>query len=418
MALRIIDGVPGAGKTYYAVWHLIYNYFKKVFLEEKPEYGFWVNLLYALLPFLAPVRKYEYQLDKDCLIITNIDGFKPEHVDLRKEIQKAGLSARAHIEADPDLTPKRRESLLEKLDPVAEFFSFRYQEWYKEDKPQIVYVIDEAQRYFRKGSERVLRDRGVFDYFEYHRHWGQDIYLVTQNVRKLPFDLTSLPEYIVTAVPRIRTVGRGFKYHWLSSGDTIKKEVRRKDQGVFALYKSMDKSEAETIKNPMLKTIGMAFLGSFLVCYIGYRYFTSRGSQPAGNETTASVSLDPAVADPSSVSAAPSYIPIIGGGSRPVEPVPPPQSRYVAFVPLKSRIAEILLRDGRYSRKIFYVWRGNIIPAESFPYKTVYLGKEHYAVLDYDLFDFIFSDGSGSDDGEGNYTDDRPRDVIIQVAGS
>jgi hypothetical protein len=313
MALRVIDGVPGSGKTFYAVRHLALHYFRK-----SPLTGL-------------------YHLDRDCLIVTNIDGFKPEHLGLQGEIEKAGAAARAKIESS-DLTERRKDAALEKLDPVAEFFSYEYQERFKEDKPPLVYVIDEAQRYFRKGMDRVLKERRVFDYFEYHRHWGQDIYLVTQNVRKLPADIVYLPEYIVCAVPRSRSIGIGFKYHWVSSGETIKTETCRADPEIFDLYQSMD--------------------------------------------VDASVP-EPAAVEPASSSG--SYVPVVSSG--PAAEPEEIQPHYVVFLPLDSIT---LYTGGRMTTH--YVWRGHYFLPRDFPHKTVVRAGRRHAVLDYDLFTVIFSD--------------------------
>ncbi len=201
MAIRIIEGVPGSGKTYYAVRHLAKHYFSKQ-------------------------KDGSYELSKPCTLITNIDSFQPDHLSLQDEIKHAG--------------------------GVEHFFSFDYQEKFKEGKEQLVYIIDEAQRFFRKG-QRNLND--VFSYFEYHRHWGQDIYLVTQNARKLPPDIVYLTEYLIVAAPRTRSILGEFKYKWVSEGEIIKREGFRPDQGVFSLYKSMDIGESEKIKNPVMKTV-------------------------------------------------------------------------------------------------------------------------------------------------------------------
>jgi len=359
MALRVIDGVPGSGKTFYAVRHLAKNYFKK-----DAETGV-------------------YELARDCIIITNIDDFKPDHVDLKKEIDIAGLAALARIDSSSG-TDIQKERARDKIDPVAEFFSIEYQEKYKEGKLQIVYVIDEAQRFFRKGSDRALRERKVFDYFEYHRHWGQDIYLVTQNVKKLPPDIVYLPEYIISAQPRVRTAGFGFKYYWMSSGENIKTESCRPDKAVFALYKSMDKAEQEKIKNPMLKKIGLAFLFSLVVLFCGYKYFASKYQPDVSSTVSSSV---PSVSPLGS-----SFIPI-------GEPQRPPEPRYIVFVPL-SKVTLYAYND----EKSLYVWRGAFISAAKFPHKTVYMSGRRYAVLDYELFDFIFGD-----------SEDRPKDFIVQV---
>jgi len=389
MALRVIDGVPGSGKTFYAVWHLAFKYFKK-----EPRYTFLQELFYTLFSFLRPPVEQKYILDKDCLIITNIDNFKPDHVDLAAEIRRAGDLARQALLDDRSLNDRERDRRLDQLDPVAEFFSYSYQKQYKQGKPSLVYVIDEAQVFFRKGQEKALKEKYVYRYFEYHRHWGQDIYLVTQNVKKLPSDIVYLPEYIISAVPRVRSLGPGFRYHWISSGERIKTEVRRPDQAVFALYKSMDVAEQEKIKNPVLKTVALALVGAGAILFFGFSYFTDRFG---GNKEEI-----PTVSHSSSVPApAPSfesYIPV--GDSDRFRP-PPPVPRYVVFLPL-----DRLTTYSGGTMRTLYVWRGRMMPAKSFPHDTFRMAGQLYAVLDYDLFDFMF----GSDE-------DRPTDFIVQIAG-
>lgn len=227
MAVRLIDGVPGGGKTYYAVRHLAKTYFRK------NDEGF-------------------YEIDKPCVIVTNIDGFKPAHLKLSDEINKAGGDLRV-------------------------FFSEEYQKKFTEQQSdQIVYVIDEAQKLFRK-NDRTLND--VFSYFEYHRHFGHDIYLITQNVKKIHTDITLLAEYVISATPRVRSLAGEFKYNWFSGGEKLKREVFKPDKGVFALYKSMDKSESEKISNPIMKTVGIVMVAAFLVVGGGYWWFKGKWGQ-------------------------------------------------------------------------------------------------------------------------------------------
>lgn len=332
MALRIIEGVPGSGKSFYAVHHVAKIYFK---------YNKGLDL---------------YEQVKDCTIITNIDSFKPRHLNLKKEISDAGS--------------------------VAKFFSYDYQEQYKEGKPPLVYIIDEAQRFFRKG-DKGLND--VYSYFEYHRHWGQDIYLVTQNVRKLPPDIVYLPEYVIKALPRVRSMMGEFKYHWISEREVIKRESVRPDQAVFALYKSMDVTEQEKIKNPVMVTVGKALLFSVVVLYGGYHYIMSRWSpsEPSPDSSVSSESASP-------LSLGDGIIPI--GGKRDEEP---PPRRYYVFQPLISivRGQRVLL----YSA-LTYAY----IPIEEYPYKVLYKGGKWYAVYDMEHFSVLYPD-----------EEERPRDVFI-----
>jgi len=65
MAIRIIEGVPGSGKTYYAVRHVAKTFFTKK-------------------------KDGSYVLTKPCTLITNIDSFQPDHISLQDEIKNAG----------------------------------------------------------------------------------------------------------------------------------------------------------------------------------------------------------------------------------------------------------------------------------------------------------------------------------------
>lgn len=242
MAIRIIEGVPGSGKSYYAVKHLADKYF------EKQEDG-------------------RYELIKPVTIITNIDAFQPEHLNLKVLVKNAG--------------------------GVKDFFAELYQKHLTDCiGGQIVYIIDEAQKFFRKGA-RDLDD--VYSYFEYHRHFGHDIYLITQNARKLPPDIACLCEYLIVAAPRTRSVIGEFKYKWLSDGELLKREGFRPDPGIFALYKSMDQKESEKIKNPVMRTAGLAILAVLFVIGGGIYYFKVKWLG-AGNVTSTPSLATPAPA--------------------------------------------------------------------------------------------------------------------------
>lgn len=234
MAIRIIDGVPGTGKTYYAVKHLVDKYFT---YDKSIE---------------------DYVPKKPFTLISNVDDLALDHISLKEEMNAAG--------------------------GVVEFFKEEYQEKYRfRYKSQIVYVIDEAQKLFRKG-DRTLTP--IFSYFEYHRHFGQDIYLITQNSRKIATDIVDLVEYIVRAAPRIRSMVGELKYRWISDGERLKTETFKPDQKIFACYKSMDAKETEKIKNPIIKTVVIALtiaivLGSFMAVRLYSTFFGSQGEVTA-----------------------------------------------------------------------------------------------------------------------------------------
>ncbi len=327
MAVKIIEGVPGSGKSYYAVRHIAKTFFKEV------DNG--------------------YELQKEVTLITNIDSFVPEHISLQDEIKNAG--------------------------GVANFFSLNFQEKYREDKGQIVYIIDEAQTLFRKGSKGFSE---VYSYFEYHRHFGQDIYLVTQNSKKLPPDIVTLVEYVIVAAPRIRSILGEFKYKWISGGEVIKREAFKPSKKVFDLYSSMDLEETEKIKNPVMKTVYTVLFLTLLVGGGAFFWFKSIMAPEIIDQSSA-VSVDRG----SRVSSM-GKIPI-ADGSLINNLIPEKKSDLVFYVLLNTLKIET---NGVTKIKIF--WKKTIHNFSTFPHKVFKRGGSWWVVLSGSEFDTIFPDNS------------------------
>jgi len=200
MAIRLITGVPGAGKTYYIVNHILENYCQK--------FG------------------DTYELKSDYLLITNVDELMLDTVSL--------------------------DDAIKDCESLEDFFSVVFQEKISrkyEDK-KIIYIIDECQKYFH----RRYYQRPVFEFFEYHRHMGFDIFLLSQNANLISKDIIGLSEIEVRAVPRTLTIA-SFMYLKKSNKEIIGRVLLRRKKSVFGMYKSMSKSETEKIKSPYLKYI-------------------------------------------------------------------------------------------------------------------------------------------------------------------
>jgi hypothetical protein len=227
MAIRVIDGVPGSGKSYYAVHHLADEYF------QKDHAGF-----YSQKDFANEKDGTEQRL----VISTNLEGLKLPHVDLEEEIRAAG--------------------------GVRQFFSHEYQLSLEKSDEKRIYIVDEAQRYFRT---RVSGDwSDTWFYFEKHRHFGHDVYLLTQNPKKIHSEIISLLEYRIHAKPRVRSLGGELGYQMICDGDIMKRFTLRPKQEVFDLYKSRRKGESEKIKNPIMKTVGLSLVGVALLMGLCY----------------------------------------------------------------------------------------------------------------------------------------------------
>lgn len=213
MAIRLITGVPGSGKTYYAVHHLIENYCS--FNKETQE----------------------YELKQNHTIITNIDSLTLPHINLEDAIQKSGKT-------------------------IHEFFQVPFQEKISQKYKKIIYLLDEAQRFFpyrnKIGSE-------TWFYFEYHRHLGHDVYIITQDKKLMAQNIVLLAENELRATKRSFSLLGEFRYLLKCDNDIIDRITIRSKKKVFDVYKSFETQTSEKVKNPFKKYIIALTIASILV---------------------------------------------------------------------------------------------------------------------------------------------------------
>lgn len=218
MAIYIIQGKVGSGKTYYAVHHLLTKHFSydEVLMEWIPK--------------------------KNINIVTNIDGIKIDSIDLKKEIEEKGMTRVFSGEYVEDL---RKSSLCN----------------------NVIYVIDESQNIF----DRKYYDKNVFYFFQYSRHYGVDIYLITQDVETLAKELRSLSEYYIHAVSRSHGTKSVFTYKYMSGYETFKTTYIKKNKNVFMFYRSFNHEETEKIKPIYYKYVGYT-LGLVLLSVVVFKF--------------------------------------------------------------------------------------------------------------------------------------------------
>lgn len=218
--INLITGTPGAGKTYLAVKLLT----EKYFFWHKKDHAF-----------------YRQEKAKKYTIFTNIDELTLPHKSLIEIFEEHKIS-------------------------FDEFFTVPYQEKLHKKYPHIIYVIDEAQQYI--GSS--FRNKDVIYYFDYHRHFGDSIWLISQDYQKICKNINVLVELEYRAVKSTFSVLGEFRYNIKSNGQIFKRKTERKDKRIFQLYKSFQGDEQEKHSNP-LKFIIIGLLLAFLV--VGYCFF-------------------------------------------------------------------------------------------------------------------------------------------------
>jgi len=238
MSILICDGNPGTGKTLYGVHHLVTTHYD----------------------FNASEGMYYPKTDQPFVVVTNFEEFALEHESLQDWIAEAG---------NKDL-----------------FFSEAYQEKLFEKHGSIYYLIDEAQKYF----PRKYYNEPVFNWFEYHRHFGQQIYLFTQHESKLPKDITCMVEYVIRALPKSRSLwDKYYHYNLMSGRESLGSERILSNQRLFALYKSQRSTNLQQVKRPFVKTLILTICFVLVVGSFGAWSLFTRLRPVHASEQTASI---------------------------------------------------------------------------------------------------------------------------------
>lgn len=212
--IELITGKPGAGKTYLAVMRL---------LE-------------------LPVGKY--------VVYTNIDGL------------------RADAFPEPNMV-KRIESDIPSWCTKANMTKWSEGVQSKYGRNMLI-VIDEAQMWFGE------RNQELKGWLSWHRHLGQDIWLIAQHSRMIHLDYVNLCEYEIRAMKN--TIFNMFLYQYRIGGESYRTVRKKTDQKVFGAYKSFDlREEKKKGSNLVYYAIGFGVLG--LTLFIGgVKWFSSKAN--------------------------------------------------------------------------------------------------------------------------------------------
>lgn len=227
--ITLVEGNIGSGKTYFVVNEVLKKYFR----------------------FSETELKWIPREDIEITLYSNVEGF---HVakDLNSVIKEAG--------------------------GLEKFFNAEYQKKFTRLNKH-VYVIDEVQQpgFFH----RKFYNPDVFFFFQYHRHYGVDIYMITQDVNSVARDLQALPEYHIRAVRRSYAFAKEFRYNYMVGNDIFRRRTFKRDLRVFSAFKSSCVNSSHEIV-PFARKYYL-YIGIFICLVIGgfYTMLKYRFNPPA-----------------------------------------------------------------------------------------------------------------------------------------
>jgi len=230
--ISIIYGVPGSGKTYYAV-----HWIRKRCLEEGDVF---------------------LRVRLDVILITNL------------KLNLDSLEGYIYIEDIKDFAKYMQ------LQFWRANFSFL-------QGKKLYIVMDECQLFFYHYKD----DPEVLFFLQYHRHLSVDILLITQTPKSLPPKVFELSEFLIEAVPRSVNPFhfRAFRYRVLHPFDrdiVLRRIHLAYDPVVFYLYSDMIYSSSEGEENPNAFNRYYVLLSFFLLLTVFLMFsFLSRVFSPS-----------------------------------------------------------------------------------------------------------------------------------------
>ena len=215
--INFLVGVPGSGKTYYAVNYIYNNYILK-----DTDSHLYTNI--AMFKFDLSDKFYQF----------DFDNFYSS-LEILFNMYSSNYS-------EDDLVLKAKELNIFKAD----------------------FVIDEAHNFFDKDNKILIW------FLTYHRHLYCNVFLITQNLLLIHYKYKYLAEFFIKSKnSSISFMSSKYFYYTFFSDDKLTEKVEvkkiKKDKKVFALYASADSVKSKN------------FFNKFFIYFIVLSFFTILG---------------------------------------------------------------------------------------------------------------------------------------------
>jgi len=243
--ITLLIGVPGSGKTYFAVNELV-KYAKNATYKN---------------------------------IYTNINGLKID--DLNKLNDKVKFH-RFDYDLFYDEVEKEYKFFLD--NPKIEDYDKQVKkEGILKDYYDSLIIIDEAQMYLLPTDPNKR-------FVTYHRHYKIDMLYITQAKHLLDkIFLINIEKLIVAVPPAKRFLNSGFRYFFYPSSKEFRKDLYAKET---LFLKNKISYYYDSGSNKLSKSVFLKFftpiIGLFLIAYLPYYYYTSKHEIKPDNNITVS----------------------------------------------------------------------------------------------------------------------------------
>ncbi|MDD3054252.1 MAG: zonular occludens toxin domain-containing protein [Aliarcobacter sp.] len=236
--IEFVTGTPGSGKSYYGLFNIAIN-FNKTLSENKKFKSFQLS-----------ETKYKYAL-------TNINEIKFDSFDNVKSLIWADFFKILKNLFDQKKLEKTDTELLDLVKD--EIFS------------NTLIILDECHNYLNKDNEVIVW------WLSYHRHFFQDILLITQDLKLVNQKYKSFSELYYKAIPSSRKLFNSKMVYQQYTGHQLYKKqesiVKKLPilKEVFSLYGSGDNNKQKSL---VLHYVGVSFVLFLLVMLVFY--FTTK----------------------------------------------------------------------------------------------------------------------------------------------
>ena len=301
MAIEIIVGNVGAGKSYYATYQ-IWEEIKKIYNAEvtgKPyKYthiltnieGIKPNKYVKVLKVAELIKLWEWELkqyktweDKYSEAPTEeIDfyNFKsPKWKEEPESIVTHFINKKDNIRQFNSVNDKILHHINIPSDIETAYINYVKPTFAKQGFTDCLIVIDEAHNFFKTLSG--AKERLV----SYHRHYDQDYILITQELKQLNRKVTGIAQKTILARNPTMKGGKSFNYKVYSGGyisfrdNNLLERVKLKaDPDIFRLYSSGSiKAQKSYLKKILLRML-LPALAVTILSYIGFKHFVNQGN--------------------------------------------------------------------------------------------------------------------------------------------